>query len=455
MSAQFRSRRAFIVVLLSVLAFLVLPRTARTEPLGLSPTAAAECPDCETATGGAQAINYFEQLAPQEDVTLTPPDGAARRPTDGTPPPSRWSSTRARTPPRRTPPAKPLTSSPPRASSSRRRRGRSRSCAAPDPMPGGPRDRHLHRLHIGAGPRRCTCGSSAATTRTPTPTSSATSPGCPGPAPTTTGLPATPDRCPSRRVVPGLGRAEPVRLQLLQLRVARRDHRQPVQVRPAAAALRDRALGDDALPLQQRPATADRGLRPHARDVRQPPLSATARRLSGSVGDDIGSCARRRLRARTSPTLPGTSSTTRASRSLRLWLEHELSPRCHADPTKSTVNVPEPLDGESETSFEDCLTTLGLVPTAVELPDADLDAGYGEPVWSDPGWEASADPGRASTSMSTRRNPVQGPRTTSTASPPTRRRTTRATSRPATWVAIPNCSHAPNQRSRAIPATTC
>jgi hypothetical protein len=92
------------------------------------------------------------------------------------------------------------------------------------------------------------------------------------------------------------------------------------------------------------------------------------------------------------------------SSDLRRWLEHELSPRCHADPTRATVNVPEPLDGESEASFENCLTTLGLVPTAVELPDADLDAGYGEPVFSDPDGEASVDP---DTDVRVYRNPPE------------------------------------------------
>ncbi|WCB91587.1 hypothetical protein DSM104299_00258 [Baekduia alba] len=61
------SRRAVPVVTLLLLAALVLalPRGAHAETLSLDPAAASECPDCATLQGGAQVINYFEQLAPR------------------------------------------------------------------------------------------------------------------------------------------------------------------------------------------------------------------------------------------------------------------------------------------------------------------------------------------------------------------------------------------------------
>jgi hypothetical protein len=47
----------------------------------------------------------------------------------------------------------------------------------------------------------------------------------------------------------------------------------------------------------------------------------------------------------------------------RIWLQHELDPRCNADPTSTTVPVPTQDANESTSDYVGCLRTLGLVVT--------------------------------------------------------------------------------------------
>jgi hypothetical protein len=66
------------------------------------------------------------------------------------------------------------------------------------------------------------------------------------------------------------------------------------------------------------------------------------------------------------------------------WLQHELDPRCHANPTASTVAVPTPLDADTATSYAQCLQTLGLNSTVQTLTESNLDYGAGAIVDTDP-----------------------------------------------------------------------
>lgn len=63
----------------------------------------------------------------------------------------------------------------------------------------------------------------------------------------------------------------------------------------------------------------------------------------------------------------------------RLWLQHQLDPRCSPDPTSATVVVPDRLAGESTAAFVSCLENLGLEVSGhtVAAWAADLDASAG------------------------------------------------------------------------------
>jgi hypothetical protein len=55
-------------------------------------------------------------------------------------------------------------------------------------------------------------------------------------------------------------------------------------------------------------------------------------------------------------------------------IQPDPRPRCQADPARSTVSVPEILDGESLADYEECLDTLGLTNLTHEtLEDGDVD----------------------------------------------------------------------------------
>jgi hypothetical protein len=406
MSAQVRSRRAFTVVLLSVLALLALPRAARTEPLGLSPTAAAECPDCETATGGAQAINYFEQLAPQEDVTLTPPDGAA-------PPPDGWNAS-----------AQTMVADEGANTAAEDTAGEAADVVSSEsivveeaagsvPELCGTAVLCPAALGVGAFMTGYSIGTGAkalylrlfggdAPDTDPNIISNVTWKSWAGPGDYRIASDTGPVVHPGEWYLEW-AEQNPFGYNFFNYawhgattgNQCRFGLPQPHFVIVRSGTTPNRCSSDPPQPIEAYVRTPEMFV-----SHRYPPQPAGSPGPSGTTS----------VPAPATPSRSDFADAARhvlddpSSRSLRLWLEHELSPRCHADPTRDTVNVPEPLDGESETSFENCLTTLGLVPTAIELSDADLDADYGNPVFSDPGYEASADPG---TEVRVYRNPPE------------------------------------------------
>ena len=471
MSAQFRSRRAFIVVLLSVLAFLVLPRAPpRTEPL--RPESRPPQPSARTArrqTGGAQAINYFQQLAPQERRHA---DSArrrnSRRPAAGRPAAQSMVADEAAMD-RRGPDAAGEAAD---AVASRDHRprggGRGRDPGAVQhrgPMPGGPRRSAPSATGYVIG-----TGAKALYLRFFGGEDPNTEPrhhqqrhlDVLGRAPTTTGSPATPDPVvhPGEWYL-GLGRGEPVRLQLLQLRLARQQSSgKHVPFGIVQPRFGDRPLRHDALPLQQQPTAADRGLHPDARDVhRAPPAPGGPPARPDTTGSTtvpapptpvaLGLRGRRHRRPQRSGLRPSCASGWSIS-----W-----PPRCHADPTKDLVNVPERAGRRVRGALSrPASPASGSSPTtgraARRRPGR---RAWRTPVWSNPGGRRD---GRAGTrAIEVYVNPSNSVRRTrhDEHCQPRRLADARRPRRRAAWLpaAGPRMQPRPNQPPRGTLATTC
>ncbi|MDQ6914349.1 MAG: hypothetical protein M3155_00890 [Actinomycetota bacterium] len=75
------------------------------------------------------------------------------------------------------------------------------------------------------------------------------------------------------------------------------------------------------------------------------------------------------------------------------WFEHQLDPRCHPDPTVSTVSVPDILDNESPSHYESCLATLGLTSHEETLSESDPDTADGAAAMTNPSAGTEVEPG--------------------------------------------------------------
>jgi hypothetical protein len=393
-----RARRLALVLSLVALAavFATLPRAAHAEPLALDPAAAAECPDCVTPEGGAQVINYFQQLAPQADVTLTPPDGAAA-------PPGGWQAA-----------AEAMVADEAAMDAATGAAGEAADAVASTSV--------LVEEGAAAIPELCStavlCPASLAIGAFGTGYLIGTGAKAlyirffGGDDPNTEsyisnvswqrlgGIDDYHIASPAGPVVhPGeyyLSWAEENPFGYNFFSYAWHGATSGNQcrfgiARPRSVIVRSgftpyRCSSDPPQPIEAYIRTPEMFMSHH-----RPPAHAGSTDTTGATTvpapptpsrSDFGDAATDVLN-------------DPASTQLRLWIEHQLSPRCHADPTKDVVNVPYVQDGESEAHFAACLTSLGLAPTPVELPDAVLDAGLEDPVWSNPGGDATV--GRGTT----------------------------------------------------------
>jgi hypothetical protein len=390
LSMPVRNRCAALAFALLMCAVLTSPAPARAETLQLDPAAAAECPDCTTPTGGAQVINYFEQLAPQADVSLAPSDGAPV-------PPDGWLAN-----------ASTMVSDELALESA--------TGAGAEAADGVASATVLAEEAAGAIPELCTTGIACPLAlaigtfgagyligtgakalylqfhggddpNEDTNISQASWNRWQGPGDHQIASPLGPVVHPGEYYLQWV-EENPFGYNIFSYAW----HGSTVGnqcrfglVRPHAVLVRTgatpyRCSSDPPQPIEAY--------------VRTPEMFVGHHRPPGPAGSTDASGA-------TSVAAPPTPSrgdfvngvtsvlNDPASAKLRQWLQHELSPRCHADPAENTVNVPIPDPGESAAAFEGCLTSLGLLPIEVELPETILDASASEPVMSSPGDDAS------------------------------------------------------------------
>ncbi|WP_445147656.1 PASTA domain-containing protein [Baekduia sp. Peel2402] len=382
-----------LAALAAAFALTVLPRAAQAEPLLLDPAAAAECPDCATPEGGAQVINYFQQLAPQSDITLTPPDGV-------TAPPGGWQAS-----------AESMVAEEAAMDAATGAAGEAADAVASTTV--------LVEEGAAAIPELC----------------------------------STAILCPAALAVGAFGTGYVIGTgaKALYLRFFGGEDPNTESYISSVTWNRltwseDYHIASDAGPVvhpgeyylswaeenpfgynffsyawhgavsgnmcrfgivQPRSVIVRYGTTPYRCSSSPPqPIEAYIRTPEMFIGHHRPPAPASTTDTTGSTTVPAPPTPSRSdfgdaatdvlndpsSTKLRLWLEHQLAPRCHADPTKDLVNVPNVLDGESEAHFEACLTSLGLSPTPVELPDAVLDAGMEDPVWSNPGDDATVEP---------------------------------------------------------------
>jgi hypothetical protein len=391
-----RARRLALVLSLVALgaASIALPRAAHAEPLLLDPAAAAECPDCVTPEGGAQVINYFQQLAPQTDVTLTPPDGA-------TAPPEGWQGA-----------AESMVADQAAMDAATGAAGEAADAVASTSVlveEGAAAIPELcstavlcpASLAIGAFGTGYVIGTGAKAlylkffggddANTESYISNVTWQRLGG---TDDYHIASPD---GPVVHPGeyyLSWAEenPFGYNFFSYawhgdvtgNQCRFGIVQPRSVIVRSGVTPYRCSSSPPQPIEAYIRTPEMFMSHH-----RPPAHAGSTDTTGSTSVPAPPTPSRSDFADAATDVLNDPSASKT----RIWIEHELSPRCHADPTKALVNVPYVEEGESEAHFEACLTRLGLVPTPVELPDAVLDAGPEDPVWSNPGNDATVDPG--------------------------------------------------------------